>query len=210
MIVHPTAIIFDYGNVLCTPQLAADIDAMASVLRLPAARFSELAWRFRLAYDAADLDAVRYWNTVAEAASRSLTPAEIDRLVALDNASWTHPNPAMLDWARRLREAGIRTAILSNMPSPVREYLDGCAWLPEFDHRTFSCDVRRTKPNREIYQHCLAGLGVEPSEALFLDDRDENIRAAQELGIHALLFTTLEQAAADMDGRFSLPVPLRA
>ena len=37
------------------------------------------------------------------------------------------------------------------------------------------------KPTQAIYEHCLAGLGVRPHEALFLDDRSPNIEAAQDL-----------------------------
>ena len=180
---------------------------MAQILNLPIALFDELSWRFRLAYDEAALDAPAYWNSVAQ---RDLTPAEIAKLTEIDNQSWVHPDPVMPAWARQLRAAGLRTAILSNMPLPVREHLDTVAWLPEFDQRTFSCDVRLTKPGREIYDLCLRGLRVAPSAALFLDDRAENIRAAEALGIHSILFTTPADLAAALQNRFDTPVPLIA
>jgi putative hydrolase of the HAD superfamily len=205
--IHPAAIIFDYGNVLCQPQPLADREAMASLLNLPLARFDELSWRFRLAFDEAALDAPAYWNKVAQ---RVLTPANIAKLTEIDNQSWTHPDPVMLNWAGQLRAAGVRTAILSNMPRPVREHLDTIAWLPEFDQRTFSCDVRLAKPGREIYELCLNGLGVPPSAALFLDDRAENVRAAEALGIHSILFTTPADLAEALHRGFDIPVPLIA
>lgn len=180
---------------------------MASLLNLPLARFDELSWRFRLAFDEGALDAPAYWNLVAQ---RVLTPAEITQLTEIDNQSWSHPDPVMPNWARQLRAAGVRTAILSNMPLPVREHLDRVAWLPEFDQRTFSCDVRLAKPGREIYELCLRELGVPPSAALFLDDRAENTRAAEALGIHSILFTTPADLADALQGRFDIPVPLIA
>jgi putative hydrolase of the HAD superfamily len=94
------------------------------------------------------------------------------------------------------------------MPVPVRDYISRCAWLPPFHHCTFSCDLRIAKPAVEIYQHCLNGLGVTPSDVLFLDDRPENIQAANALGIHSVLFTTLEKVAAELDRRFDIPVAL--
>ena len=48
------------------------------------------------------------------------------------------------------------------------------------------------KPEREIYEHALRGLDVAPSEALFIDDREENIAGARSIGLHAELFTTWE------------------
>ena len=177
---------------------------MASILQMPIDAFQQEYWRHRLAYDQAALDMATYWNTVAQ---RPLSPAEIERLQDIDSESWSHPNPPMPEWARQVREAGFRTALLSNMPAPVRDYIIQCPWLPPFDHTTFSCDLHQTKPSREIYLHALAGLGVAPSDALLLDDRTENIRAAEALGIHSVLFTTPEALAAELDRRFAPPFP---
>lgn len=200
--IRPSAIIFDYGNVLCRPQSGADVHTMAAILNLPVEDFQARYWRPRLAYDEAVLDPASYWNTVAE---RSLSGAEIDQLNDIDSKSWTHAAPVMPEWARQVRAAGTRTAILSNMPLPVRERLDRSGWLPEFDHRTFSCDVRMAKPGPEIYLHSLRGLGVAAGEALFLDDRPENIHAAEALGIHSILYTTPANLAKHIRDRFDIP-----
>jgi len=205
--IHPSAIIFDYGQVLCRPQPPADRAAMADVLQMPAADFDATYWRFRLAYDAADLDAAAYWNKVAQ---RPLVQDQIDQLTEIDGRSWTHPDEVMTNWARQLRAAGMRTALLSNMPLPVRQHLDRAGWLPEFDYRLFSCDVHLTKPGLEIYQLCLRGLGASASDSLFLDDRPENVCAAEALGMHSILFTTPGELTSHLDRRFATPAPLIA
>jgi putative hydrolase of the HAD superfamily len=207
MRIYPKAVIFDYGLVLSGPQPKAEVEAMASLLQMDFDTFYDSSWRYRLEYDQAALDATSYWNAVAQ---RALSPEDIARLIDIDNRSWTHPNLVMPGWARQLRQAGLRTAILSNMPVPVRDAVERCEWLPEFDCRTYSCDLRITKPSPEIYQHCLAKLGIAPSETLFLDDRPENIRAAEALGVHGIVFTTPQEAAAEIDRRFGIPVPLIA
>jgi len=206
--VSPSAIIFDYGNVLCQSQPPADTAAMAAILGLPLAEFSELYWRFRVPYDAATLDPAAYWNELARAASRTLAPHQIARLTEIDSRSWSHPAPVMPEWARDLRAAGLRTALLSNMPGPVRDYVLGCSWLPDFDARVFSCDVGVCKPEVEMYRQCLETLGAEPAHVLFFDDREPNVRAAQALGLHAVLFTNPADAAHEIRDRFSVPVPL--
>ena len=207
MRIQPKAVIFDYGHLLCTAQPKADVEAMASLLQMDFRTFYDSSWRYRLEYDQAALDPASYWKAVAQ---RTLSPEDVERLIDLDNKSWTHPNAVMPGWARQLREAGIRTAILSNMPATVRDAVNRCEWLPEFDCRTFSCDLHVTKPSPEIYLHCVENLGVASSETLFLDDRPENIRAAEALGMHGIVFTTPEEAAAEIDRRFSMPVPLIA
>ncbi len=207
MRIYPKAVIFDYGHVLCDPQPTGDAEAMATLLQSDLHSFQESYWRDRLAYDEAALDPASYWNAVAH---RVLPPKDIEQLIHIDSRSWTHPNPVMPGWARQLRQAGLKTAILSNMPVTVRDAVERCDWLPEFDSRTYSCDLRITKPAPEIYRHCLAKLGIAPAETLFLDDRAENIRAAEALGMHGIVFTTPREAAAEIEHRFGIPVPLIA
>ncbi len=190
-------------------QPAADAEALASILDLPLPQFAEVYWQFRVEYDAAVLDPITYWNTVAETASRTLTPDQISALIEIDSRSWSHPAPVVPQWARDLRAAGLRTAILSNMPFPVRDYVLRCTWLPEFDVRVFSCEAGLCKPEPEIYRNCLGKLGVQPSEVLFLDDREPNIRAAEALGWHAVLFNEPVGAAKEIEQRFSLPLALK-
>lgn len=207
MRVTPKAVIFDYGNVLSQSQPAGDVAALAGILDLPIPRFSEVYWQFRIAYDAGALDPQAYWTAVAELASRQLTPAQIGTLVEIDSRSWSHPASVVPQWARDLRVAGIRTALLSNMPFSVRDYILGCPWLPDFNARVFSCEFGRTKPEPDIYEHCLQQLGVAPTEALFLDDREANIRAAEALDMPAVLFSEPASAFADILNRFALPRP---
>jgi len=201
------AIIFDYGNVLCSPPLASEIDAMASILGLTVVDFQQNYWRDRLAYDEASLDPRTYWNAVAQ---RPLSADDIDRVQEIDSASWSHPNRLMPEWARRVRTAGFRTALLSNIPIPVRDYIVRCPWLPAFDHTTFSCDLRRAKPAPEVYRHSLNGVHAAPADALLVDDRVENIRAAEKLGIHSILFTTPEEFSQYLARRFAIDVPVVA
>jgi len=66
------------------------------------------------------------------------------------------------------------------------------------------------KPAPEIFWHCLQGLGVDPGEILFLDDRPENAQAAERLGMHGIVYTNAPQAAAELNQRFDTPVPLVA
>lgn len=196
------AVIFDYGNVLCRPQPPDSVAAMAAVLDLPRDRFVEIYWRHRLAYDEGKLDPLEYWKYFG-----SVTPAQIEQLNRLDGASWTHPEAVMPDWARQLQQTGLRIALLSNMPFTVRDAVLACEWLPDFDQRTFSCELRISKPSPEIYEHCLRGLGVPAKEALFLDDRPENIRGGEAIGMHGIVFRSAGDLASQLAGRFDIPPP---
>ena len=41
-----------------------------------------------------------------------------------------------------------------------------------------------TKPDKGIFYHMLEDSGMVPSETLFVDDGDSNVRVGKELGMH--------------------------
>ena len=51
----------------------------------------------------------------------------------------------------------------------------------------------------QIYQILLERYALLPQETLFFDDNAENIAAAQKLGIHGILFTSLPEAKAQAE-----------
>jgi len=45
-----------------------------------------------------------------------------------------------------------------------------------------------SKPNPDFYRYILKEEGVKPEEAVFVDDTEENIIAARNIGIKSILF----------------------
>jgi 2-haloacid dehalogenase len=60
------------------------------------------------------------------------------------------------------------------------------AW---FDVVIVSAEVRCVKPDPRMYRLCLTRLEVESAQALFVDDRPENVAAAAGLGMRTVHFT---------------------
>ena len=66
-------------------------------------------------------------------------------------------------------------------------------WIEErygtlFDVLVFSNRVGITKPSPSIFKMALNALGVKPSEAVFIDDREKNVAAARKIGINACVY----------------------
>ena len=154
------------------------------------AEFQTDYWRYRDEYDRAACGAAAYWQAVAR---RPLEPKTLGKLIELDNEQWTRVNPEMLALGRRLRKAGAKTAILSNMEFEMLAAMEAkFDWLSEFAVKIFSCKVRMVKPEAEIFLHTAAELGVEPGCALFVDDKQRNIDGARRAGMQAFLFDAPE------------------
>jgi HAD superfamily hydrolase (TIGR01509 family) len=164
-----------------------------------AATFQELYWLRRDAFDVDAVDAPTYYQQMGTAVGITYTPEQIRQLAALDGAMWGRPNPAMVAWVRVLRERGMRTAILSNMPAAICAYLRRTArWFDLFDHLCLSGELRTGKPGAAIYHSCLQALGVEPGATLFIDDREENIATARALGMNGIVFRSAAELGPEL------------
>lgn len=87
-----------------------------------------------------------------------------------------------------LKMAGYRVIVLSNMSKEYIDFLRKKPVYSHFDEEIISCEVGLVKPEREIYELLLTRYGLRPEETIFIDDRQENVDAAAELGITPFLF----------------------
>ena len=102
-------------------------------------------------------------------------------------AEESQPRPAMLTAIGAIRARGLRVGALTNNwahdegnTSPN----DGTHALSElFDVFIESSLEGIRKPDPQIYRLACARLGVEPREAVFLDDIGANLKPARELGL---------------------------
>ncbi len=195
------AVIFDYGQVLCIQDPAAH-QRLCEITGLDAAAFDRLYWRDRHDYDLGKFDGRGYWTKFASDSHRTFSPQQIDALIENDVLMWTSINKPMLAWATALQQAGLLTAILSNMgPEVLRTMREEFAWLANFSQLTWSCELGIAKPDPAIYNFTCTELGVEPGEAVFIDDNSKNIEAAEKFGLHAIQFHGIELLRAELAAR---------
>jgi len=99
----------------------------------------------------------------------------------------------LVDYVRQL-QSDYKTGVISNAWSQLDDLLTSWGIKDAFDVVIGSGDVGIMKPEPEIYQLALQRLGVQPQEAVFIDDFIENINGAQALGIHTIHFRSKDQA----------------
>jgi 2-haloacid dehalogenase len=66
---------------------------------------------------------------------------------------------------------------------------------------TVSGLVGLIKPDEAIYRLHTQTFALEPGATLFIDDNPDNVKAAQDFGWQAVLFTCVEGLAKDLDTR---------
>ena len=104
-------------------------------------------------------------------------------------------------WTSYLKSQGYHLYILSNYSQFMLDQTrpGKMPFLKNMDGVIFSCEVQQIKPEADIYETLLSRFGLKPEESVFLDDRPENCEAARKLGIHAIEFHDLKQAAKELE-----------
>jgi putative hydrolase of the HAD superfamily len=198
------AVLWDFGGVF-TPSPFGAAHAYAESEGIDPVEFVELVFG---RYDA-DTDHV--WHqlergevSMADALAQIAAEAEarglpFDLMKMFSSLGADHDRTVVVDTVRKVREHGVRTAIVTNN---IREY--GDAWrgmVPVdelFDVIVDSCEEGIRKPDPRICTIALERLGVQDAErTVFLDDFDGNISAARALGMHGILVTGDPQPAMD-------------
>ena len=109
--------------------------------------------------------------------------------------AWSEPSGEIDQEVLDIVEACRATAtvtLVTNATSRLRADLDRLGISEAFDQVVNSSEVGVTKPGGEIFEHALKVSGATPSTALFVDDKEENVKGAESVGIVSHLFEGVE------------------
>jgi putative hydrolase of the HAD superfamily len=94
----------------------------------------------------------------------------------------------LIDYVRTIRDAGLTTGIITNNVAEFRDHWRGMLPVDAlFDFVVDSSEVGMRKPNPAIFRLALEIGGLAPEEAVFLDDFEGNVVAADALNIRSIL-----------------------
>lgn len=106
--------------------------------------------------------------------------------------NWVYNIPeieGMRDLVREMKKRfGVRVFLLSNISKYFAAHSREIPCLEEFDRCFFSSVCGKIKPNADFYEYLCAECGILPEEAIFIDDRADNVEAARALGINGYVF----------------------
>lgn len=207
--VNIRAVIFDYGEVLCYRPKATDFARMAERLQVDPSSFEKLYERNRVLYDRGQMTAMDYWSGFAADVGIKIDPSTVEWLRQWDVEMWTVLNVTMTRWLENVHNAGLRTAMLSNMHADLVRHVRGhFEWIHHIDHQLFSSELGLAKPDPAIFRDCVDRVGVQPSEALFVDDREINVEVSRALGIHGIRIESVDQLHRDLEALGFAVLPL--
>lgn len=193
------AVIYDYGNVLTIPQTQDDLNTMVKILDSDFENFNNSYYKFRDVYDGGEVNGYGYWKLVSNDLNKNLEDEKLHFLAKFDLDSWYNQNVKMWDLVLKTKQ-NYKTALLSNNLSELVVRMEADLELDKyFDVITFSYIHGIVKPDKRLYHHCLEDLNLKAEETIFIDDREINIRAANEMGINGILFKDYDTLIKDLN-----------
>lgn len=103
-------------------------------------------------------------------------------------------------WILDLKRKGYQVFILSNYGQQSFEANSKIyPFLADVDGIVVSYQVEMVKPNPEIYRYLAKKYHILPEEAVFLDDRKENVDGAISCGFSGIVFENYEQARTELE-----------
>lgn len=110
--------------------------------------------------------------------------------------------PGMRDLLTRLKAEGFKLYGLTNWCSKVHITISQFDIFTLLDGWVISSEEKVVKPEPEIYQRLFDRYGLEPSECVFTDDREENIEGARRMGMDGIVFVDAKQYEEELRRRF--------
>jgi epoxide hydrolase-like predicted phosphatase len=198
--VNLRAVIFDLGGVILDSPLHAiarferdrDIESGA-INRIVVATGHGGAWARLERGELSMEDFFEAFEADCSAAGWRLSARELMERIGETAA----PRPRMLEAVRRIRASGLCAAALTN--NWVGDEAGTDTLKPHFDVFVESSVLRLRKPDPRIYHHACEAIGIQPSEAVFLDDIGRNLKTARELGMTTIKVDDPDQALRDLE-----------
>ena len=192
------AVIFDFGSVLVLMQDEKPRQLLADRLGVPLEELNRLVFESESAARAmlGELTIDQHWQAVG--AALGVLPED---LPAVRAQFWSADvvNQELVALIHKLRPR-YKIGLLSNAWNDLRQVL--ATRLPIghlFDDLLISAEVGLGKPDPRIYHLAVERLGVQPQEAIFIDDVLVNVAAARSVGLQAVHYRNNPQLFAVLE-----------
>ncbi len=197
------AVIFDVGGVLHQNNKAVSAD-LREELGLTEDQLNKIWSHLIPQLGSGKIAEEEFWAEISqEYGIRIVTTQENLLGRAFDQAFRAHDS--VLTFIDKLKTHGIILAALSDTIEPHAQALRAHGLFGSFTATFLSHETGLRKPDPAAYQHVLNQLGLKPDETIFVDDKEENITAANTIGIRGIPFTTPERMIIELSALL-LPV----
>ncbi len=181
------AIILDWGGVLIDNPVPGFMAYCSKYFEVLEKTFIENTAKFYKDFAKGKITENIFWKNIC--LSLNVAEPAVDSLLSEAFSCVYSEKNEVISLVSSLKNKGYKIALLSNTEMPMVDFFREKNY-GFFDLTVFSCVEGVIKPDTKIYEITLDRLKTKPSESVFIDDKEENIDAAKNLGINTILFET--------------------
>lgn len=115
----------------------------------------------------------------------------------MDSLTGSSPDEKLFDWIHKNKHL-YKIGMLSNVGSDRLDTLFTKDHIEVFDDIVLSFHVGMAKPDPKIYELAAERLGVQPSECLFVDDKEIYCQAARDVGMKSIRYRDYDAFVNDL------------
>ena len=188
------AVLFDADGVLQEP-VEGGRERLASLCGVPS-RKEEFVTDFL----SAEMPCLRgdadMTDAIAEVLKRWDSPYSVEQAIET-HTKIVAMNPKSIELVHALRKSGVPAFLATNQHEYRARYMSEVfGYADIFDGEFYSCRLGTKKPEPDYFRAILKSLSFPPERLLFIDDRDQNVAAAQSVGIHGVEYDISEGVEA--------------
>ena len=141
---------------------------------------------------------MREWYPELPQSEDELSRVYVDGLLAALRGGGVQLEPGVENWLRRLRDAGIKTAVASSSTFEMVNYVVERFGLDRYVSAVVTgSDVILGKPYPDIFLKTAEALSVAPDECLVIEDSPNGITAALAAGMTCAAYTATNRHGLD-------------
>ena len=176
-------VIFDLGNVLLKYDDSQYCEYLSKKYKIPYKKAAAVIERYDTKMYTGRMKNSEFLHNVSKSLDIPLAKLEFEGYF-IRNAKI---NKKLINFALSLKRK-YNVVILTNISSKRYKSMPKVFDRSQFDKVFASCFLKMRKPNKNIYLYVLKKCKARPQEAIFIDDRKENVEGAERVGIKSILF----------------------
>lgn len=129
----------------------------------------------------------------------------IEKLKTAIRQNLNQPIPGTMEIIKELKEGKYQLILLSDHVKEWMEYIEeNNKDLEIFDKKIFSYDIETVKSDEQTFKIVLEKAAIVADETLFIDDYEKNVKNAEAVGIHGIVFENAEQLRKVLSSEYNL------
>ena len=190
---------FDYGNVICTDPDPHFFNYISRITSRSVDEVKSIFIKYFQPFMSDQITEKEFYEIAVDEFKGSFTIEQISRWFPEVYTPHLKPKKEILHVAKRIRDKGIKTGILSNIVTPLIRVCRENLYYAGFSPLILSPIAGSSKPDMEIYKIALRESGVKASSVVFIDDKEKYLEPARELGFRTVHFNNNNESASDLE-----------